>query len=61
MKADLNTPKEEMTWNGDSTLERKTKHILQMNNQDPLQDKMKELYVAWMVYYNWKLEAKENH
>lgn len=61
MKAYLNPSNEKITWNGDSTLPRKTKHIQQMNNQDPPQDKMKDLYVAWMAYYNWKPEGKENH
>lgn len=57
MKAYLKTPKEEITWNESSTLERKTKSIQQMHNQDPPEDKVKELYLAWMAY-NWKLRSK---
>lgn len=56
-KAYLKTPKE-VSWNRDPTLERKTKCIQQMHNQDPPQDKMKVLYLAWMVYYNKKLRSK---
>lgn len=58
MKANLKTPTEEITWNGDSSLERNTKCVQQVCNQDPPWDKMKELCLASVAYYNWKIRSK---